>query len=274
MIELIKKYSDFEGVSSREEYWSVLLVVSVVYFGVITLAINLIFEEPLGYFEMSIMVASGILGLLLIVATSVRRCRDAGISPWWSLVTFVPYVGIVTTLIVGIIGRKMTQLFKITPINEHCIEVFYDVYEELDDGSTRGWTVTETYQWGAGYRELDDPVYKNDTSRVRCNFAVGPGIEISNLHACSFDFDESYTEQERDDIKNSWRTGDGTHSGYKWLAEIQHRWQIEDYCAYILHPVRIDVVSKIDYNQILVENISPKEPIIPMAPNNLLGNVS
>ena len=49
------------------------------------------------------LVALGIFitALWAILATTIRRLRDAGLSTWWILATFVPYVGTVATIVFG-----------------------------------------------------------------------------------------------------------------------------------------------------------------------------
>jgi hypothetical protein len=54
---------------------------------------------------------------------------------------------------------NVTKLYRITPLEKKSVIAFYDVFERLADGSTRGWTVEETWRWGQGFRGLDEEVW-------------------------------------------------------------------------------------------------------------------
>ena len=63
------------------------------------------------------MLESGTLGALIalavfiaalwaLLAVTVKRLRDAGLSTWWTLAILVPYVGTIATIVFGFIGSK------------------------------------------------------------------------------------------------------------------------------------------------------------------------
>jgi hypothetical protein len=55
---------------------------------------------------------------------------------------------------------NVAKLYRITPLEKKSVIAFYDVFERLADGNTRGWTVEETWRWGQGFRELDEEVWE------------------------------------------------------------------------------------------------------------------
>lgn len=105
----MEKFFSFYGLTQRSEYWAVM---------VITLVAGFFLGFGIG--GMFLSDATAILGLILILglmvvsawltlATTARRCRDAGISPYWCLVMLVPYVSFIATIVFGVIPTDQTQ---------------------------------------------------------------------------------------------------------------------------------------------------------------------
>lgn len=154
----------------------------------------------------------------------------------------------------------MAKLYKITPLEKKSIDYRVDVYENLPDGTTRGWNVVESYRWGVGYREEDDPVYEYEKDSVRCDPSVGPGADLDDGVATWFDYDESYTEEEIVKIEESWYNGDEEgRSGAGWIFDGEHQWQVEDDTIEIAGPFRIDLIDE-DTGEVLHENVQPLPP--------------
>lgn len=155
----------------------------------------------------------------------------------------------------------MANLFRITPLEKKNIEFFVDVYEELSDGTVRGFDVTEVYRWGQGFREEDDEVYSSETDRVRCDPQVGWGCELDDLISVYVNFQGEFADEEKAEIEAILRgekeDKDGCW-GTTWLFDGDHSWQVEDNCVYILGPVKIDLVNEDAYNEVIKENIQPK----------------
>jgi uncharacterized membrane protein YhaH (DUF805 family) len=84
-IEKYKKYFVFEGKATRSEYWGVSLICYV-------LALPALFF-------------AGILGGMIIIwtllCTTARRCRDAGINPWFSATILIPWIAIIAVVVFG-----------------------------------------------------------------------------------------------------------------------------------------------------------------------------
>jgi len=107
------KYFSFEGKASRQEYWGVVAIVLIGFFFLsITLGINLVMTssaQGYGGLGLSFVVFLAGFGILswVDIATTARRCRDAGISPWWTL-TIIPanlilWLGIVLMIVFGVL---------------------------------------------------------------------------------------------------------------------------------------------------------------------------
>tara|TARA_B100001057_G_C22306287_1_gene740262 strand:+ start:165 stop:533 length:369 start_codon:yes stop_codon:yes gene_type:complete len=91
-----QKFADFNGRASRSEYWYFILFAILGYFISIFLAIQMTF-----FFAIAI-----IFGLVLFVpalAVTARRLHDTGRSGWWQLTAYIPYVGIIASIILIVI---------------------------------------------------------------------------------------------------------------------------------------------------------------------------
>ena len=153
----------------------------------------------------------------------------------------------------------MSQIYLIKPVDKKSVEYFMDVYRDNPDGTMSGWTVTETYRWGQGFRELDDPVWDHEKDRVRCNPGLGWGTELDDCCARFFEWTDDITVEEQDEIKRMFDEGDDDgRCGSGWVFEGAHDWQVEEDCVYIIGPVNIDLVDESTYNTI-EENIPPYE---------------
>ena len=91
-----QKFADFNGRASRSEFWYFYLFAILGYFFSLLLAIQMLF-----FFAIAI-----ILSLILFVpvlAVTARRLHDTGRSGWWQLTAYIPYVGIIASIILIII---------------------------------------------------------------------------------------------------------------------------------------------------------------------------
>jgi len=89
---VFKNYAQFEGRSGREEFWWWFLAYLIGY------GAALILGKMFGMGDLLAMLLS--LGLLVPnVAVCVRRWHDIGMSGWWTLLLFIPFVNLVVMLI-------------------------------------------------------------------------------------------------------------------------------------------------------------------------------
>lgn len=97
-----KNYFNFHGRSTRREYWFMFLwyaIFVVVAFGYLGIMLLQILARNKTGFSPNLLVALGLPFIIVVlvalaivvpwIALHVRRYRDAGISPWWLLVTYL-----------------------------------------------------------------------------------------------------------------------------------------------------------------------------------------
>lgn len=101
------KYLKFDGLATRSEYWGVILVSWVLAFVAGLLMVGFMAAGSVGavvgvFMALAVVVVTTWAGL----ATTARRCRDAGINPWFTLTLFIPYVNFVTMIVFGVLDSK------------------------------------------------------------------------------------------------------------------------------------------------------------------------
>ncbi|GAB4124507.1 MAG: helix-turn-helix domain-containing protein [Wenzhouxiangellaceae bacterium] len=89
MRECVRRGLDFTGITTRREFWWFLLAV-VMFLGLVQ-----ILSQHWGKLPLQL---ASILALLPWIAACTRRLRDAGLSPWWQLISLVPVGGIIVLL--------------------------------------------------------------------------------------------------------------------------------------------------------------------------------
>lgn len=159
----------------------------------------------------------------------------------------------------------MDKLYRITPLEKKSVEYFVDVFERLPDGTIRGFDVTETWRWGYGFKELDDPVYEYDTENgVHCNPQVGWGCDLDDLIAVYVNFSDGFTDEEKTEIEAILRgeqEDDQGRWGTAWLYDGEHNWEVEDDHVRILPPFKIDLVDANGYGDsaVIEQNIEAEK---------------
>jgi uncharacterized membrane protein YhaH (DUF805 family) len=92
-IEKYKKYFSLEGKATRSEYWGISIICYV-------LALPALFF-------------AGILGGLIIIwtllSTTARRCRDAGINPWFSTTILLPWIAVIAVIVFGCLKTEKKE---------------------------------------------------------------------------------------------------------------------------------------------------------------------
>ena len=99
----MEKYFSFDGNSPRSEFWAVTLINGI------CAVILLIAALAIMSLESTFAVVLGVIALIAVIVVSywvtvancIRRCRDAGINPWWTLAIIIPYVGTVVFIVLG-----------------------------------------------------------------------------------------------------------------------------------------------------------------------------
>lgn len=96
------KYFRFSGVAQRSEYWGVYILAFVLL--MILLITGSVFVEAGGGLELFgflVILASIVANVWLTLSVTVRRCRDAGINPWWAAACYIPYLGAIPWIVIG-----------------------------------------------------------------------------------------------------------------------------------------------------------------------------
>ena len=156
-------------------------------------------------------------------------------------------------------------LYRIRPVDKKSIEAFYDVYKELPDGSTKGFTITELYRWGQGFVDSEDQIPFIESKRCVVDPALGDGCELDDLISVDFDYDDDFTDEEKQEIEDAWYDG-----GLGWLVDGEHDWLIDYESITIYGPYKVDKITYSDYNIISEEEVElkPMPPRKPLDPNS------
>src|SRR3954447_6326717 len=96
-IEALKKYAVFSGRSRRMEYWYFVLFVFIITAVLNTLDILIGANTRAG-----VGVLSGLFSLAVLIpsiAVSVRRLHDIDRTGWWVLISLVPLIGWIVSLV-------------------------------------------------------------------------------------------------------------------------------------------------------------------------------
>jgi uncharacterized membrane protein YhaH (DUF805 family) len=101
-LDVLKQFTVFTGRTLRRDYWMFVLVTFIIGFvlGLVTRAVG---NEDIIFIPYFLAVV--VFGL----AAAVRRLHDVGLSGWWLLVGFVPFVGSVIVLILLAWRGKPTE---------------------------------------------------------------------------------------------------------------------------------------------------------------------
>ena len=152
----------------------------------------------------------------------------------------------------------MNILYRIKPADKKSVEAYYDVYSKDEQGNIRGWSVTELYRWGQGFVENEDELpFKNDRYHS-VDPTIGWGCELEDLCAVDFEFDDSFTEEEKTEIEQLWEDG-----GAGWLYDGDHNWEVEEDTITILGPFVVDKIDEDVYNvSIETVELKPRPPFV------------
>ena len=91
----MKEYFSFNGVAKRQEYWAIHIV------SILALILAMAMLEGAGALGALTALIILVGTLWAVLAVTVKRIRDTGLSTWWLLVVLVPYVGTVATIVFG-----------------------------------------------------------------------------------------------------------------------------------------------------------------------------
>ena len=101
------KYLNFSRRATRSEYWGVLIIGWLLAAGLSIVTIAVMILD--GFFVLLgglIMLAGFIVLIWAMLSTTASRCRDAGINPWWTAASFLPYIGFVVMIVIGCLNTQ------------------------------------------------------------------------------------------------------------------------------------------------------------------------
>ena len=152
----------------------------------------------------------------------------------------------------------MAILYRIKPADKKSVEAYYDVYSKDEQGNIRGWSVTELYRWGQGFVEDESELPFSDDRYHSVDPSIGWGCELEDLCAVDFEFDDSFTEEEKEEIEQLWEDG-----GAGWLYDGDHNWEVEEDTITILGPFVVDKIDEDMYNEsIETIELKPRPPFV------------
>lgn len=93
-----KRYVDFSGRSHRKEYWTFVIIHTII-IAVLTAEITMngevVFSGFFGEIGNQIGQLYVLASLVPFLALGVRRLHDSNCSGWWMLINLIPFIGII-----------------------------------------------------------------------------------------------------------------------------------------------------------------------------------
>ena len=96
-LDVLRKYTVFNGRARRKEYWFFALISSVVvlFFSVIDEQMGWKLGEDVGFLG----TLYGVAVIVPSIAVTVRRLHDTDRSGWWILIGLIPLIGAIVLLV-------------------------------------------------------------------------------------------------------------------------------------------------------------------------------
>ena len=103
----MKKYLEFNGNASRSEYWGVYISAYILLMFISLISIWLISAGTIGSVIGGVLIVISFVFITWAsIATAARRCRDAGINPWFTATLCIPYFAVVPWIIFGCLSTE------------------------------------------------------------------------------------------------------------------------------------------------------------------------
>ena len=102
MINKIEKYFAFTGTASRSEYWGVNIMSYLLLLPILIVGIIFTMGGLVGSVVGGLLIIGGVIALAwAVLATTARRCRDAGINPWFAGTILIPWFALIPFIVFG-----------------------------------------------------------------------------------------------------------------------------------------------------------------------------
>ena len=106
--------------------------------------------------------------------------------------------------------------------------------------------------------ETEDELPYSDDQYHCVDPSIGWGCELDDLCGVWFEFDESFTDKEKEKIEDDWADG-----GPGWLYDGEHDWEVEEDTITILGPFEVDKIDEDVYNEsIETIELKPRPPFV------------
>ena len=102
MINKIEKYFAFTGTASRSEYWGVNIISYLLLLPILIVGKIFTMGGLVGSVVGGLLIVGGVIALAwAVLATTARRCRDAGINPWFAGTILIPWFALIPFIVFG-----------------------------------------------------------------------------------------------------------------------------------------------------------------------------
>ena len=109
-MEKYLKYLSFEGRATRSEYWGVYIISYLLLLPVLLVGAVLTMAGMFGSIVGGLLMLAGVVVLTwCILATAARRCRDAGISPWFAGTILIPWLTLIPFIVFGCLKTESKE---------------------------------------------------------------------------------------------------------------------------------------------------------------------
>ena len=107
----MRRYLDWGRRAARSEYWGVLIIswILAAILSIVTVAVMII-DGLFVFLGGLIMLVGFVILIWAMLATTASRCRDAGINPWWTAASLLPYIGFVVMIVIGCLSTQQDKV--------------------------------------------------------------------------------------------------------------------------------------------------------------------
>lgn len=86
-----------QGTAARSQYWGTIIIS---WFAV---GFGIVMTESGGPLVALLGLAVLVACIWCLIAVTIKRCRDAGLTPWWTVGTVIPLIGWIVAIALGVV---------------------------------------------------------------------------------------------------------------------------------------------------------------------------